>query len=534
MRLLAAERESGTVNLLLLVAGARLRDRPRQVPRGARLPRHPARRLAVHAGAGARRRQDQLRAHLRRLPGPVAPRRGVAGHRHLRLGADALADPGRHPVGGDGGGAASSCGGSAASPSGRCRRSSRTWRCGTCTSRRSSRGSSTCATSSTTCAVTLRGAVRVDARARSAEVALMNARVVRLALDLLRSACCSSSSASASSAPARRAALTGVGVRSRIGVADRAARGAGRAGAGAIASRPSACCWRCYAVGAFALALYCAQSDLSSTVLGGKPLERDWPKLATALAALWPAVWLLLGAADLMASSATPTMARAPRAGDRRASATRVWSGSAWPARWCSPSRSPTSPPSATRRSTSATSAPPSRARRPRKIVATMDQPIQVSLFFPPANEVREEVHRLLRRSEEGVEAARGAELRPRRRSAEGQGAGRHRQRHRRVRSAAATASRCRSASSWRGARAQLRNLDRDVQKRLLKVARPPRNVYSSPATASAAFDPVGDTDKRGTVRELREMMQQQGYTVRKLGAAEGLASTCRRTRRWW
>ena len=40
-----------------------------------------------------------------------------------------------------------------------------------------------------------------------------------------------------------------------------------------------------------AVALYLAQSDLSSTVLG-KPLERDWPKLATTLGALWPVIWI--------------------------------------------------------------------------------------------------------------------------------------------------------------------------------------------------------------------------------------------------
>jgi hypothetical protein len=75
------------------------------------------------------------------------------------------------------------------------------------------------------------------------------------------------------------------------------------------------------------------------------------------------------------------------------------------------------------------------------------------------------------------------------------------------------------------GARAQLRNLDRDVQTRLLKVAKPPRNVYFVTGHGERTFDPVGDTDKRPTIRDMRELFQQQGYTVRQLGAAEGLAA---------
>ena len=55
-----------------------------------------------------------------------------------------------------------------------------------------------------------------------------------------------------------------------------------------------------YTVGLVAVALYIAQSDLSSTVLG-HPLERDWPKLSTVLAALWPAVWLFAALPIFMA-----------------------------------------------------------------------------------------------------------------------------------------------------------------------------------------------------------------------------------------
>jgi hypothetical protein len=74
-------------------------------------------------------------------------------------------------------------------------------------------------------------------------------------------------------------------------------------------------------------------------------------------------------------------------------------------------------------------------------------------------------------------------------------------------------------------ARSQLRNLDRDVQTKLLKVARPARNVYFVTGHGERTFDPTGDTDKRPTIRDMREVLQQLGYVVRQLGAAEGLAS---------
>ena len=98
-------------------------------------------------------------------------------------------------------------------------------------------------------------------------------------------------------------------------------------------------------------------------------------------------------------SSRWPTRrSRARPASRSAASATRCTPGSAWRRRWCSPSRSPTSPPSATRRSTWPTSAPPGRARSTRRIVRNLDQPIEVAVFFPAGNEVREEVDNYLAR----------------------------------------------------------------------------------------------------------------------------------------
>ncbi len=278
-----------------------------------------------------------------------------------------------------------------------------------------------------------------------------------------------------------------------------------------------------YAVGAFAVALYLAQSDLSSAVFGGKPLEHGYPKLATALAALWPVVWIFSALPIIMGEFSYATVTRSPRLEIARIRDA-VWSGVglagavvfAFALCYVGAERDKKVDLSYFR------TAKPGEATK--KIVGTMDQPIQVSIFFPPANEVKEEVagyfadlgkeSKLLevKSYDRDVDPQKAKEL-----GVTGNGIvvfarGGHREQ-------------MSVGLELEGARAQLRNLDRDVQTRLLKVARPARIVYFATGHGERTFDPVGDTDKRATVRDLRELFQQQGYTVRQLGAAEGLAS---------
>ncbi|MGZ3425534.1 MAG: Gldg family protein, partial [Polyangia bacterium] len=265
-----------------------------------------------------------------------------------------------------------------------------------------------------------------------------------------------------------------------------------------------------YAVGAFAVALYLAQSDLSSTVLG-RPLERDWPKLATTLAALWPVLWIFSALPIVLGEFSYATVARSPRLEIARIRDA-VWSGVglagavvfAFALCYVGAERDKKVDLSYFR------TARPGESTR--KIVQTMDQPIQVSLFFPPANEVREEVagyfddlkkeSKLLevQSFDRDVDPQKAKEL-----GVSGNGIvvvarGGHREQ-------------MAIGLELEGARAQLRNLDRDVQTRLLKVAKPPRNVYFVTGHGERTFDPVGDTDKRGTIREMREALTQQGYT---------------------
>ena len=219
-------------------------------------------------------------------------------------------------------------------------------------------------------------------------------------------------------------------------------------------------------------------------VLGGKPLEHDWPKLATALAALWPAVWL--AAACRSRSSRWPTRRWRARPGSRSAaSATRCYSGLglacalvfAFSLAYVASERDKkvdlayfrtTRPGEATR-----------------KIVRKLDQPIEVALFFPAGERGARGGRRLLPRSGEGVDPAQGHPLRPRHRSAKakeygvsGNGMVVFARGRRQEQLGLPSELEARSTP--------LRTLDKEVQKRLLMVVSRPRTVAFTRATASA------------------------------------------------
>jgi hypothetical protein len=275
-----------------------------------------------------------------------------------------------------------------------------------------------------------------------------------------------------------------------------------------------------YAIGIFAVALYLIQSDLA---LFGKPLDRDWPRLATVLSALWPAVWLFATLPILLAEFSYAAVARAPKLEVARVRDA-VWSGIglagavvfAFALAYVGAERDKKADLSYFRTARAGEST--------RKLVATMDQPVQVALFFPPANDVKEEVESYfddlkkesklfeVQHYDRDVDPQKAKEL-----GVSGNGIvviarGQHREQ-------------LSIGLELESARGQLRNLDRDVQQRLLKVARPARTVYFVTGHGERGFDPANDTDKRGTVRDLRDLLTQQGYNVRTLGAADGLGA---------
>jgi hypothetical protein len=278
-----------------------------------------------------------------------------------------------------------------------------------------------------------------------------------------------------------------------------------------------------YALGLLSVALYITQSDLSSTVLHKPPLDRDWPKLATSLAVLWPALWLFSALPIVMTEFSYNAVARAPKLEVNRVRDAALsgigLAGAivfAFALVYIGTERDKKLDLSYFRTARAGEST--------HKIIRTLDQPVEVSLFFPPANEVRSEIadyfedlkkeSKLLevKSYDRDVDPQKAKEL-----SVSGNGIivfgrGNHREQ-------------LAIGLDLEAARTQLKNLDRDVQQRLLKVARPARIAYFVTGHGERSFDPLNDTDKRGTLRELRDLLSQQGYTVRTLGAAEGLAA---------
>lgn len=273
-------------------------------------------------------------------------------------------------------------------------------------------------------------------------------------------------------------------------------------------------------LGMFAVALYLVQSDFPIMT---KPLDRDWPRVATVLSALWPAIWIFAALPTLLAEFSYNAVARAPRLEIARVRDA-VWSGIglagaivfAFALAYVGAERDKKADLSYFRTARAGEST--------KKLARTLDQPVQIALFFPPANEVKEEVESYfddlkkesklveVQNYNRDVDPQKAKEL-----SVSGNGIvviarGQHREQ-------------LSIGLELEAARSQLRNLDREVQQRLLKIARPARTVYFVTGHGERGFDPINDTDKRGTVRDLRELLTQQGYNIRTLGAADGLGA---------
>jgi len=276
-----------------------------------------------------------------------------------------------------------------------------------------------------------------------------------------------------------------------------------------------------YGIALGAVLLYVVQSDIWTSIVG-KPLERNWPKLSTALAALWPAIWLVAAWPILLVEMAYAQISRAPRlelgrirdamlSGIGLASALIFAFAFAYVA---------------SERDKKVDLAY-FRTTRPgevtRRIVRNLDQPIEAAVFFPAGNEVRDEVDNYLsdlakesaqlkiahydfdidlsKAKEYGVSSnniivfVRGT---------------RHEQ--------------LGLPKELEAARSPLKTLDKEVQQRLLTIVKPPRTVGFTLGHGERNWEkPENDTDKRAGIRTLRDMFGDQNYSTRTISAADGL-----------
>jgi hypothetical protein len=272
-----------------------------------------------------------------------------------------------------------------------------------------------------------------------------------------------------------------------------------------------------YLVGIVALAMYFAQSDLLS-------LDKSSPKLTGALGALWPALWVASAIPILLVEMAYAAVARAPRlelARIRDALYAGLGLAGAlvfvFSITYVASERDSKVDLSYFRTAKA--------GEATKKLVASLDAPVEVDLFFPSANEVRGQVEgyfqelakesKLLEihRYDHAIDPLKAKEL-----GVTSNGVV--------VIKKGGKKELLSVGLELEAARTQLANLDKDINKRLVQVAKPQRTVYLSSGHGERTDAPTGgDTDKRGTIRDLRELLVQQGYLVRNLGAADGLAA---------
>jgi hypothetical protein len=279
---------------------------------------------------------------------------------------------------------------------------------------------------------------------------------------------------------------------------------------------------RLYALGLFAVALYFVQSDLP-TLRGGMPLEHSSPKLATALAALWPALWIAAASPIALIEMSYAQMAKAPRLEMGRLKDA-MYSGLGvacalvfvFTVVYVSSERD------------HKVDLAYFRTTRPgevvRRIVRTLDQPLEIASFFPGGNEVREEVDEYLAdlAKESGqlkithydfdIDPIRAKELGV---STNGTLVFVRGHRHELLG----------LPMQFEAARNALRTLDKEVQQHLMLLTRQARSAVFTTGHGERTWEPAADAnDKRAGLSKLRELMLDQSYDLRTFGAADGLS----------
>lgn len=268
------------------------------------------------------------------------------------------------------------------------------------------------------------------------------------------------------------------------------------------------------------LVLYAAQSDLYTRAFGAS-LESGSPKLAGVLAALWPALMALAVFPTLLMELSFASMAKAPTLEAGRVQEA-MFSGLglgfvavfAFSTQYVASERDAKADLSYFR------VAKPGEATK--KLVGSMDEGLDVYLFFPPGSDSAEAVKGYfddlslaspmlkVTTLDYALEPAKSKEL-----GVTGNGTV--------VLKKGARKESLFIAVELEKARTQLRGLDAEVQKRLWQVAKSRRTVYLTAGHGERTQDPLGGADQRATIEILYKTLQDQNFDVRTLSAAEGL-----------
>ncbi|MDC0714098.1 Gldg family protein [Stigmatella sp. ncwal1] len=285
--------------------------------------------------------------------------------------------------------------------------------------------------------------------------------------------------------------------------------------------------WRwtllCYGVAFLGLLLYTAQSELGTRLLGS-PLAQAAPKWAVAFQVLFPAL-IVLGLVPLaLLEVSAAAMVRAPVLETERArGALFSGLGTAFVLIFAFSAMYVATQLDATWDLSYFRTARPGESMR--KVVRGLNEPLQVTSFFPPANDVGDQVEQYLRelgqespqlqveRLDQAVEPVRARTLGVTTNGVVVFSKGDKRE----VYTVGLELDR---------ARGQLQRLDQEAQRRLLTVARPRRVVYftTGHGERSDGRGVPGETPRPG-INQLKELIRAQNAELQNLGASEGLGS---------
>lgn len=316
-----------------------------------------------------------------------------------------------------------------------------------------------------------------------------------------------------------RTVLSGLGVAAALaGVGWRAARMARTEGDWRTLER-----WvlGLYVLGVGGLALYFLSSDVGAALFG-EPLTRKAPRAAVVMKALFPALCVLSFLPLMLVELAASAMVRAPVLElGRVRSALFSGLGLAFVLVFAFSAQYAATQADVTWDFAYFRTAKPGESSR--KVVRSLNEPLQVTLFFPPANEVGEAVARYFRelgqdapqlqveRLDHAVDVARAREL--------GVGAN-----GTIVFARGEQKEPLSVGTDIERARGQLKQLDKEVLRRLMTVARPRRVVYFT--TGHGERDdgrPVPGEARGAGISALKELLRAQNVDVRMLGLSEGL-----------
>ncbi|MGV3624731.1 MAG: Gldg family protein [Archangium sp.] len=272
----------------------------------------------------------------------------------------------------------------------------------------------------------------------------------------------------------------------------------------------------------FSLVLYALQSDLF-TKLTGATLASGSPKLAGVLAALWPALMLTSLLPTLFMELSFASMAKAPTV-EHGLIQEAMLSGFglagafifAISVQYVATERDKKADLSYFRVAKA--------SETTRKLAGSLDEAIEVYLFFPPGSDAAEAVEGYfdelkeatplisVTRLDHALAPAKAKDL-----GVSGNGTVLFKKGARKETLFIGT--------ELEKARSQLRGLDVEVNKKLVQVGKPKRTVYFTGGHGERSRDPENNNDQRATVDVLYKVLGDQKIDVQQLTTAEGLGT---------